>query len=90
MKPERVRCCVPGCRRTFKRRNPDSWDETVMCGRHWRLAPKRLRRRSTRLLRAYNAAKDGRRARRLATLYNRNWNRCRRLIEADVLAGFDL
>lgn len=38
----RLRCCVPFCGRTF--RNDEGCAE-VICGKHWRLAPKAWRRR---------------------------------------------
>jgi len=41
----RLRCGVPGCRRTFR---ADGCDERV-CGRHWRLADRRLRRLVTKV-----------------------------------------
>jgi uncharacterized protein YecT (DUF1311 family) len=36
----RVRCCVPGCGRTFKE---ELVGEEVICGKHFRLADRRLR-----------------------------------------------
>jgi hypothetical protein len=49
MKPvptDRIACCVPGCRRTYKR---DGTASEIICGKHWRLADKSLRRRSLRI-----------------------------------------
>ena len=66
----RQRCVVPGCGRTFK----DEGHEEIICGRHWRLADKRLRMLVTRVRR---------KARRigwtpqLVSLDNRIWNRAR-------------
>lgn len=48
---ERLRCCVPFCRRTFKREPGDSDDVEIICGIHWRLSPKSWRRRITMLRR---------------------------------------
>lgn len=45
----RLPCCVPGCQRTFK---PEGSTE-VICGKHWRAAPARLRRRVQRLRQLY-------------------------------------
>jgi len=39
----RCGCIVPLCRRSFKLERGASWDVKVMCGRHWRMAPKRMR-----------------------------------------------
>lgn len=42
----RLRCSVPGCGRTFR---VDDCEE-VICGRHWRLADRRLRQLVTKVL----------------------------------------
>lgn len=47
---DRISCCVPFCRRTFK--NDEGCTE-VICGKHWRLAAPHLRRRKTKLFRLY-------------------------------------
>ncbi len=52
----RIPCCVPFCRRTFK--CEDAGVRWVICGKHWRLADKSLRRRRTRLVRRYNRTSD--------------------------------
>lgn len=49
--PGRIRCCVPFCGRSFKRLCEG---EKTICGKHWRLADKSLRRRRTKLLRWYS------------------------------------
>lgn len=67
----RIRCCVPGCGRTFKREGDE---EEVVCGKHWRLADARLRRVITMVRR---------KARRLgwshalACTHDRLWYKCR-------------
>lgn len=47
---ERIPCCVPFCRRTFK---DDGRAGEIMCGKHYRLADQRYRRLWTRLVRAW-------------------------------------
>lgn len=37
----RLRCVVPGCGRTFR---VEPYIEETICGKHWRLADRRLRR----------------------------------------------
>ncbi len=46
---DRMSCCIPGCRRTFKRRPEDTDDTVVMCRRHWRMGDERLRDRHKQL-----------------------------------------
>lgn len=41
----RLRCVVPGCCRTFK---AEGWSE-IICGKHWRLADRRLRQLVTKV-----------------------------------------
>lgn len=38
----RLRCLVPGCRRTLKPENPE--DDQGICSKHWRLTDQRLRK----------------------------------------------
>lgn len=47
---DRLSCCVPHCRRT--RKNPDGYKAWI-CGKHWQLVPKHLRRRDRKLVRRY-------------------------------------
>lgn len=42
----RLRCLVPGCGRTYKR---DGDEGEVICGRHWRLADRKLRQLVSRV-----------------------------------------
>jgi hypothetical protein len=53
MKPGRVPCCIPFCRRTFK--CEDGIEET-MCGKHYRLSPRSMRLRRRRVVRLYKKA----------------------------------
>lgn len=62
----RLRCCVPGCGRTFK---VDDSDE-VICGKHWRLADLKLRRLVTKVRRR---AKRVGWSHQLQALDNRLW-----------------
>jgi hypothetical protein len=50
-KPERVACCVPFCRRTFKAEGITE----VICGNHWRMIPIRYRRPNSLARRRYRA-----------------------------------
>jgi hypothetical protein len=50
-KPERVACCVPFCRRTFKAEGQTE----VICGDHWRAIPIRYRRLKSLSGRRYRA-----------------------------------
>lgn len=43
---ERIRCCIVGCGRTFKRQPDDHENVQLMCGRHWRMADTKLRDRN--------------------------------------------
>lgn len=49
---DRIPCAVPFCRRTFSReKHPRAtW---MVCGDHWRMAPKRLRQAYSLMLRRY-------------------------------------
>ncbi len=63
--PDRVACCIPGCRRT--RQNPGDIDEWI-CQRHWSPVPRQMRR-------AYASAK---RRKKPWAARNRIWLRCKR------------
>lgn len=69
--PDRIVCCVPFCRRTT--RNDKGYSEWI-CGKHWPLVPRHLKRRKRQ---AERIAKRGDRpaAWRLAGLI---WQRCKR------------
>lgn len=44
----RISCCIPGCRRSFKREESDLPETELICGRCWRMADIKLRERSKR------------------------------------------
>lgn len=46
---DRLSCCIPGCRRTFKRTPKDGANVVTMCWRHWRMGDERLRARHKQL-----------------------------------------
>lgn len=55
MKPGRIPCSVPFCGRTASReRFPDASE--IICGKHWRMADKKVRRFKTKADRAYERA----------------------------------
>ncbi|WOF74187.1 hypothetical protein QMT40_001834 [Parvibaculaceae bacterium PLY_AMNH_Bact1] len=64
-KPDRIPCVVPFCGRTAKRLPDDGPDTEIICGKHYRLADKRLRkaaslarRRGNRFYEKYKAAHE--------------------------------
>jgi hypothetical protein len=52
MNPDRLPCLVPFCRRTRKREQFREW----LCGKHWALVDRQLRRRFARSRRLWNKA----------------------------------
>lgn len=79
-------CCIAGCGRTFVHsqadkdgRGPEDYNWTIICGRHWRLAPKRMRDAVSRVRR--DARRQGW-TERNHQRHHRLWSRCRRAIEA--------
>jgi len=57
--PIRLKCLVPGCRRTRGQRKgeaPISGDERWICADHWRLIPAYMRRRYRKIIRRYERA----------------------------------
>jgi hypothetical protein len=85
MPADRDGCCITGCRRTFKGDAGDAEGRLVICGRHWRMAPKSWRRRYTLFRRIASKLTDPRRD-RAGDLCNQTFERCRAFIE-DVVAG---
>lgn len=73
----RVGCLVPGCRRTFKRDSAEEYE--IVCGKHWRLAPRAMRADVTRVGRLFKR-KD---TPALRALYDRHWQR----VKAEILAA---
>ena len=39
----RIPCAIEGCGRTYKLAPGDSYSARIICGKHWRLAPKHMR-----------------------------------------------
>jgi len=89
MTVRRIPCCVPFCRRTFKAETDDP-EEEVICGKHWRLAPKDKRRLRATLRRRYTrnfgdnpywiyppGSPQRILAVRLGTLIHKLWIRCK-------------
>jgi hypothetical protein len=64
----RIRCCIPGCGRTFKREAGESETVVVMCGRHWRMGDERARNRHKQL-------------RKRVRWFERKWSRRQNAIE---------
>lgn len=58
---ERIACCIPGCRRTFKHKGEDE----VICGKHWRLGPTEIRQ-------LYTQARRRKKWEQVERLYYRN------------------
>jgi hypothetical protein len=82
---DRLRCVISGCNRTFKAGDGDGPETRVICGRHWRMAPKSWRMRYTRFKRL--AGRPNNPKNELAGhVCNRTWERCRDYIEG-VLSG---
>ncbi len=78
-------CCIVGCGRTFAHRTDDidgrgaeGYGWTLMCGRHWRQAPKYMRDAVARVRR--DAKRQGWTDGNLGR-HSRLWERCRRAIE---------
>lgn len=74
----RLPCIIIGCGRTFKMANEDTYDHIIMCGRHWRMGPKRLRDRQTKLRRL---AKRRGWTGQLIRMANGNWERVRKIVD---------
>lgn len=68
----RIACCIPFCRRGTTK-FPGSAE--IICGPHWRLAPKALRRRLSKVRRLAKRESDPVRLQRLETLDWRLWDR---------------
>lgn len=55
-KPGRIPCCIPFCRRTAAAEKYPGCTE-IICGKHWRLAPKRNRQIYSRAYKRYERAR---------------------------------
>jgi hypothetical protein len=82
----RAPCCIEGCGRTFALSDGDDYGVTYICGKHWRLAPKKWRAHLTRL-RAI-ARRTGWTL-RLRELDDKVWSRCRRAAEKAARGDLD-
>lgn len=40
---DRIPCAIDGCGRTYKIEAGDSYSSRIVCGKHWRMAPKHMR-----------------------------------------------
>lgn len=88
----RIPCCVPGCGRTFKLAPGEDYSYVVMCGDHWRMAPKYMRNAVARVRR--QAKKRGW-TDAMQNRHSRLWHRCKRAViepridmsEIDMLVG---
>lgn len=76
---DRLPCVVAGCARTFKMTTEDSYRSQVCCGRHWRMAPKRVRDICSLIRRR---AKRRGWTDKLVDQHHRFWMRAIRAIEA--------
>lgn len=71
MKPGRIACCVPFCRRTTGRTEFSEW----LCGDHWRLIDKRRRQVYGRYMRQWRRYSHGK---IVPQAVDRIWNRLKR------------
>ena len=76
---DRIPCVVPFCRRTAAS-DQCSGSGEMICGLHWRLADRSLRRRYARWRRRYDRVDDdgGRMSERIYGLLDRMWKRAKR------------
>jgi len=72
---DRLPCEVPGCNRTVGRAEIDPLDDEAICGKHWRLVPRALKRVHARHKREFR--KFGFYPRPSAAA--RIWDRCLRI-----------
>ena len=74
---DRIPCLVPFCRRSAPLER-FSLSEEIMCGAHWRLVDRSLRRRDARLRRLLRRARNEAVEDRVYDLLSRVWSRARR------------
>ncbi len=77
-KAGRISCVVPFCRRTAPAEPGDGADTEVICGKHWQLAPLKMRRVLRRIERRAEA--EGRTL-ELAIRHWRCWDRIKRAVQ---------
>lgn len=78
--PDRIPCEVPGCGRTAHRKPEYGSDIQIICGPHWRMAPRYMKDRYAKIRRAVRKARtddDLRRASSMAAAY---WDNVRRRV----------
>ena len=71
---DRIRCIVPFCRRTAPRAGRFAGDDEFICGKHWLLVDRRLKRLYRRVRARARCLNDFRSMRATA----RVWWRCKR------------
>lgn len=84
-------CCIEGCGKTFAHKPGEDYGWTIMCGRHWRQAPKWMRDAVARVKRL---AKRRGWSEALCNRHHRLWERCHRAIReglanppAEIVSG---
>lgn len=79
MRPLRLSCCVPFCRRTRGDRKGDPLTPTMewLCQDHWLLVPERLKRRRTKLRRLARRTPDPTRLARINRADTAAWKACK-------------
>lgn len=78
-------CIVEDCGRTWPTRD---YAVRMVCGKHWRIAPKHMRDVESRIRR--EARKRGQWTLRLLRRHERVWNRCIRAIDAALAGDVDM
>lgn len=79
----RIPCCIEGCGRTYAIQPGEGYHFITICGRHWRMAPKRLRDLVTAIRRKAKRISKGKREDwppKLEAQHHRVWEMCRRAI----------
>lgn len=78
---ERLSCCIPFCRRTFRNdKKLTPWPEGMetMCGKHWRLGSVVFRRRHSRLMRLYKRGPSDAIRFQIFIMLERLWDRIKK------------
>jgi len=86
MKPGRIPCIVPGCRRTA----PDEGYPEFICRKHWRGVPLRLRKRYQKLCRIMRREWPSKRARKAARIAAKMWPVMKAAAIANAFQGVEL
>ena len=80
MSDGKIFCSVPGCRRWSRK-----FKGEFLCGAHWRMVPRRLKRRRSWIVQRWK--KDPRRAWRYARLEFRVWEQMKRAATREAFMG---